>query len=288
MQIPLANRMASAFLLFQQWINKLLQTLVALIFKTKPIPIPTISYTESLQQYYQKHLKQFLAFSALPFANENLTDGLFYDSEKYKDIHHDHEFTRLFRSRVLMETTPLGNIVMFYDHVKLYFAYYSDQVISSYPILNAVAMKYCRLFRVCHLFVDENILVSPLLSLLKEHYYADNMLPPTQAYQKPFDPEYEIVKQNAHLFKLSKPKSGGNGTNSRIEEKKPPIDEKFRNRFIHLGRIRDFQLLKKPVSTNTTAFMFDDGSSQTADSLFGARSGGQLDWKSFKSRKLGF
>ena len=59
--------------------------------------------------------------------------------------------------KILVENTPRGNVYMFYDSYKLAFSYYSDTNIS-YSILNAVAMKYCKMFKCADFFVDQNII----------------------------------------------------------------------------------------------------------------------------------
>ena len=208
-----------------------------------------VTFSDSCHLYCSRQLKRFVAMDA----NDGIPE-IFYHAEEFADINYDHEMVKTFRSRILMEYSPLGNIIMHFDPVKLSFAYYCDQYVASYTVLNAVAMKYCCLFRTCHFFVDENIrsTKSPLLDILKEHYYADNMLPVSKE-EKSVDPDFEFIKQNASIFKMTKLTK-----ESKFEG---GIEEKYRNKFVYLGRIRDFKPLQTVKPDLAHRFLFPDGKS---------------------------
>ena len=53
----------------------------------------------------------------------------------------------------IMENTPVGNVVMFYDHTKSSFSYYSDSVVP-YRYLEPVGRKYVVVYNCKSLFVD--------------------------------------------------------------------------------------------------------------------------------------
>jgi hypothetical protein len=57
------------------------------------------------------------------------------------------------KHNVLFETTPFGNVIMYYDASKDSFIYFSDKTLS-YPIINAVGKKYVLTFRCESLFND--------------------------------------------------------------------------------------------------------------------------------------
>jgi hypothetical protein len=57
------------------------------------------------------------------------------------------------KHNVLFETTPFGNVIMYYDAEKDSFIYYSDKTLS-YPIINAVGKKYVLTFRCETLYND--------------------------------------------------------------------------------------------------------------------------------------
>ena len=94
-------------------------------------------------------------------------NSLVYNKRTFHQVLTDdtNELEKSWRSRIFIESTPIGNIVMFYDIFKQGFAYYSDQPIVSYDILNSVAMKYVSRFSCFDFFMDEYILVGHNLSL---------------------------------------------------------------------------------------------------------------------------
>jgi len=143
----------------------------------KPLVSASTSSILSLDEVYvQKAKQRFLDFNnsnRLDIDPNSNIDTRFYDIEMYHDAvrleRNDLELT--WKRRVLIEYTPRGNIIMFYDVYKHGFSYYADNSIP-YSILNAVAMKYVQLFRCRDFFMDENsippIWSSPLIRLFKE------------------------------------------------------------------------------------------------------------------------
>jgi len=80
--------------------------------------------------------------------------------EKYKEEYEKAEDTELSKERleqlknsILVETTPLGNVVMFYDISRETFIYYSDSTIP-YRYLEVVARKYVVTNRCKKLYID--------------------------------------------------------------------------------------------------------------------------------------
>jgi hypothetical protein len=57
------------------------------------------------------------------------------------------------KHNVLLENTPFGNVIMYYDDDKGSFIYYSDKTLS-YPIINAVGKKYVLTFHCESLYND--------------------------------------------------------------------------------------------------------------------------------------
>ena len=58
------------------------------------------------------------------------------------------------QTNVLYETTPIGNVVMFYDDAKKSFEYYSDKVIP-FRFLETVSRKYVVTFHCKAVYVNE-------------------------------------------------------------------------------------------------------------------------------------
>jgi len=79
--------------------------------------------------------------------NENI-DRVFYQKNILNEILKDpkNKLEIQWKTRILYDSLSRGNIIFFYDPYKMGFSYYSDQNVISYDILNAVAMKYIRIF----------------------------------------------------------------------------------------------------------------------------------------------
>ena len=129
--------------------------------------------TES-EEYIEKRKKQFLTYydNNTNSNSENITNDV-YNRDLFKKAieKEDNELEKMWRRRMLFETTPRGNIYMYYDIFKLGFAYYSDVNSLPYSMLNAVAMKYCKIFKCNDFFVDQNVITdknkeSPLIKIL--------------------------------------------------------------------------------------------------------------------------
>ena len=80
--------------------------------------------------------------------------------DKYKDRYHntllkdyDEETMKSYKTKILMYTTPLGNVVMYWDQTKEVFVYYSDTSIP-YRYLETVSRKYVTLFDCKQVYID--------------------------------------------------------------------------------------------------------------------------------------
>jgi len=102
--------------------------------------------------FYDKEFVQFQKYESfesdnLCVKNENI-ESFYYEIKEYtnlfQELNNDHELK--WKRRIIYMTTPLGNIAMYYDPYKMGFAYYADQYIP-YNILNAVSMRYVRIYR---------------------------------------------------------------------------------------------------------------------------------------------
>jgi hypothetical protein len=147
-------------------------------------------------------------------------------AEFLKDSKNDLE--KKWRTRILIENTPRGNVIMFYDIYKRGFSYYCDQAVMPYDIMNAVAMKYVLKFRCRDFFVDSQVL--PPIS-------SDNQ---EEKKQKPSAP---VINNQA----FAKFKTYNNAT------KKAGIStEKYKtiNCFLHLGASRNWSPISKKVKPN--------------------------------------
>jgi len=148
---------------------------VYVFFVPLPIQIPVLTILDFTNQYNEKNKKRFLDTfeTTLPIININI-EPEFYDKKEYKLLCLDSNNTleKNWKRRVLFETTPRGNIIMFYDAFKMGFAYYSDSYNLPYRVLNAVAMKYVLTFCCRDFFMDDNVTPkdspSPLIKIHAE------------------------------------------------------------------------------------------------------------------------
>lgn len=181
--------------------------------------------------------------------NENI-DPIFYNKDEFSKCvseQHNH-LESTWKTKILFENTPRGNIIMFYDAYKLGFSFYSDQNVISYDILNAAAMKYVSFFRCRDFFIDESI--SPTSSPFIKLYFTDepkkdisksekSTFVKLQNYSKENQykkKQLEINKPSAilSLFSFEKPKQ------KVIDQTNEP--EKMKNKFLYLGKIHNFKM----------------------------------------------
>jgi hypothetical protein len=143
------------------------------------------------------------------------------------------------RRRVLMDYTPRGNVVMYYDAYKRAFSYYADISIS-YALLNAIAMKYVSTYKCRDFFIDEsvcsNVSKSPFLHV---HEIED--------VKKEKKENTIDVKKGPFL----QPKPKG----SKYDSEQPRIIKTpvlSKNKFVCVGKMYNFSILDKPVGVVNT------------------------------------
>lgn len=185
--------------------------------------------------------------------NENI-DPIFYDKKEFSSCvsEANNYLETSWRTKMLFENTPRGNIIMFYDAYKLGFSFYSDQNVISYDILNAAAMKYVRIFRCRDFFIDESVTPtgSPFIKLhftdepKKEVSKSDkSAFVKLQNYSKENMNKKQILNTNtktsqsmiSKLFSFEKP----------IQNQKMIQTnelEKMKNKFLYLGKIHNFKM----------------------------------------------
>lgn len=196
--------------------------------------------------------------------NSNI-DPLFYKKSTYEELLEieNSELEKQWKTRLLFENTSRGNIIMFFDIYKLGFSYYSDTTVQ-YNILNAVAMKYIRIFNCFDFFMDTQLndcSPSPLL-ILKE------LIETAKSSDKTTDkPTIKLtsnpykVHRNAFvkLKNYTQPQPVKSTTDdiktvkSSVKPSIKPIDtepESFTNKFMYLGKVANFNILKDVVKKN--------------------------------------
>jgi len=183
----------------------------------------------------------------------------FYSIDKYDLMIQDPKnvLEAAWKRRILMESTPRGSVVMYYDAFKRGFAYYSDQYIP-YPLINAVCMKYVVVYRCRDFFLDETVLSgqrrSPFLAMMEEEERLE------KEKKAATNKEYGLTAIDIRKgpFAKLKQKTGAK-ISAEIEKILPGVQKQIedkahlgskdismsKNRIIHLGKWANFSILNK-------------------------------------------
>ena len=195
------------------------------------IQLITILYQKNIEFinpdkiYYSKI---FDKFQKTDENNYNI-DAIFFNKKEFNEFMKtpNNSLESIWKTRILMESTPRGNIIMFYDAYKLGFSYYCDQNVVPYDILNAIAMKYVMTYS-CYLFFIDQLILPGKENPLIMHYLEDK----------------KESKKNDSFIKL---KNYTSVTKEQSIEKK----ETMKNKFIYLGNIRNFKIIQPIQKKNT-------------------------------------
>lgn len=216
------------------------------------------STKEKTEEYFQKNLIEFKKIINTNKNNENI-EPLFYNKNNFdnKMIEDNNETEKKWRQRILYEATPLGNIIMYYDAYKMGFSYYSDITIP-YNILNAVALKYVKIYKCVDFFMDEKIMEeddnlreykSPIIKL----YHSIENPKTKQQTVKISKEEQNILNQHKKQVFMKKKfiqniskKPIQNISKEEIEKQILIEKEKkyISNHFYNLGKTSNFNILK--------------------------------------------
>jgi hypothetical protein len=188
------------------------------------------------------------------FSNENISwnenvDPEFYNIELYKKTieFENSSFEMRWKKRTLIQNTPRGNIIMYYDVYKKGFSYYCDQQSIPYILLNTLAMKYVRWFRCKDLFIDDSLdsqcSPSPLIQLEKEEEKKENT-------EKKKTHETSGLKEklkSGPFVKLKKYNTSSQKIEDVSQTTKPKIENivKNKNRFLYMGKILNYSFIEK-------------------------------------------
>jgi len=182
--------------------------------------------------------------------NKNRTiDPIFYNIDAYRQSLEDpkNEHEKQWRSRVLVEYTPVGNIIMNYDVYRAGFAYYSDNNSLNYDLLNAVAMKYVKIFHCLDFFMDETFYDSPLFDVFYTEKANDD---DTKANDD--DKKNTIDSTDDVFLKKPQPQSDPKKQHRKTQHKKRV------NKFVKQGKIENFSFLVKPPKRPVFSVNKDD------------------------------
>lgn len=177
--------------------------------------------------------------------NANI-DPIFYDKKEYNAYMQEQntELERVWRTRMLFENTPRGNVLLFYDAFKMGFSFYSDEKTISYDILNAIAMKYVSMYRCRDFFVDEAVVPKEQCSPFIKTYFTEEQTKPKKPTET--NPFARMKKENPNAKTKNK-------ENTENKDKEP---EKMKNKFLYLGKMHNAAFIQPAPKTRKVLAKF--------------------------------
>jgi len=235
---------------------RLFNFLYTKIFNIKKEEIITIKKRDELFAELQvEKFEKILENKDVDF-NSNI-DKLFYDKTEYDTtMKQENNLEKIWKTRMLMTTTPRGNVVMYYDPYKMGFAYYSDENVMPYNVLNNCAMKYVERFRCLHFFLDEHIMKSNINPLIDIHFKTPEKKNDVEKKEKKHfsssNPVFAKLKKMEERHKPAeslKEAQEKESTEKALQEK--ALQEKIMNKFIYLGKTQNLKLLQSTPKMKT-------------------------------------
>lgn len=221
--------------------NMIWRHLLKHIHQYNKVILPPI---DIVKEYNSKHTAAFLeTYKQSNIDMNSNIDKEFYSKDEYTKIMRDvdNELEKKWKLKTLIENTPKGNIIMFYDPYKQGFSYYSDSQPISYTILNAVAMKYVRMYRCRDFFVDDETTPEKEPSPFIQIHIVEKKKPESADKNS----SGKSMFKDAPFAKLKKNKPSGSIA-KKEDENKPSKPERvyYRNKFISLGPVRNYSIIQ--------------------------------------------
>lgn len=217
-------------------------------------PTTVSSETEKYSHRYLMRLRDSYAKKDAKW-NANI-DPAFFDKKQLAEalVHEKNDLETTWRRRILFETTPRGNIVMFYDPYKLGFSYYSDASSIPYSVLNSAAIKYCLSFACREFLLDDETTPEDSPSSFISIHIKDSTVKIIKTDDKQV---FAKFKQYSSAQKSSSSKKGVDSDkkikNPEEKEKEKEVRKYNRNRFICLGKMANMQVLQKTNLNKTNS-----------------------------------
>ena len=235
----------------------------------EPAPIPMTIMDES-EQYVEKQKKRFLEKVLENTIDKKKWNGnidpVCYSLETFQEtvLPENNTLEIEWKRRIMVENTPRGNVIMYYDIFKNAFAYASDQYIP-YNILNACAMKYVITFRCIDFFMDSTILPEDIISpfSLLQNEMESKKKEDIESKKKDLGISFSnapFAKLKSYSANPKKEDKVGDVTVSESKEKKSKAGNmiKYSNNFRNLGKISNVSFLLKPKKIHPGGGTFAD------------------------------
>ncbi len=226
----------------------------------KPVETPHV------ETQYEKSCKKYTEFYKKESADENSNiDPVLYDFLKRKEIFvsPDNQLEKQWKSRILIENTPRGNVMIYFNPYLLSYHYYSDEQIIPYKILEQVATRYVVMFRCKDFFIDvEKRPGNKILEVLQKE--EDSLKSKKmkvnditkcvniQSDSKDVFAALKDYRSEVKTTELTNVKT--NGPNKMDPKAKKKVEEpKFSNKFVRVGKMCEFNITQKPVDKKIEA-----------------------------------
>lgn len=229
----------------------------------KPAEIP---YVET---QYDKSCKKYSNFYNTVSADENSNiDPVLYDFLKRKEVFAsgDNEYEKQWKSRILIENTPRGNVMMYFNPYLLSYHYYSDEQIIPYKILEQVATKYVVMYRCKDFFIDvEKRPGNKILEVLQKE---EDSLKSKKMKVNDITKCVNIQSESKDVFAALKDYRTEDKTtektktttedpktkdSAKVQPKKKIEEPKFSNKFVRIGKMCEFNITQKPADKKIEA-----------------------------------
>jgi len=220
----------------------------------------TIPYVET---QYDKSCKKYANFYNTVTADENSNiDPVLYDFLKRKEVFAsgDNEYEKQWKSRILIENTPRGNVMIYFNPYLLSYHYYSDEQIIPYKILEQVATKYVVMYRCKDFFIDvEKRPGNKILEVLQKE---EDSLKSKKMKVNDITKCVNIQSESKDVFAALKDyRSEVKTTEAKTTEvkeakanpKKKVEEPKFSNKFVRIGKMCEFNITQKPTDKKIEA-----------------------------------
>ena len=145
----------------------------------------------------------------------------------------DEQFNGL-KNNILIETTPIGNVLMYYDPDYEYFKYYSNSKEIPYQTLEAVAKKYVITNDCKQIFVD----MDQEIARQEARKKSESSEKEDENNEKEEEPKEDSVFASLKSYNVK--------DNKKVEPENVYIKEKI-NIYKYGGKIEEYTIIKKPA-----------------------------------------
>jgi hypothetical protein len=178
--------------------------------------------------------------------NVNIDKSLYdYKTHENHSSEHFGQLEKLWSTRILLQDTLYGNIIMYYDLFRQAFVYYSDVQVN-YSLLNLIAMKYVRMYSCRDFFVDSQVLPD-------DYTNPFNQMKEDEIEREKQKKKEKRVKMNLNLDssvfvqKKKKTSSTDKTTDTKSTDQEKTDRPIYKNNFRFLGKLNNFSFLQ-PIS----------------------------------------